>query len=90
MLELLARAHAPTVPHEATLELVTPTGAAILTTLARFAQPRLRLAHIGYGAGGREQPEPTQLPMLLEDEGIPIVERHGFDPAHAEQRVADG
>ena len=65
VLELLARAHAPTVPHEATLELVTPTGAAILTTLARFEQPRLRPARIGYGAGGREQPEPNVLRLWL-------------------------
>jgi pyridinium-3,5-bisthiocarboxylic acid mononucleotide nickel chelatase len=65
VLELLARAKAPTMPHEATLELVTPTGAAILTTLARFEQPRLRLARIGYGAGGREQPEPNVLRVWL-------------------------
>jgi len=65
VLELLARATAPTVPHEATVELVTPTGAAILTTLARFEQPRLRLERIGYGAGGREQPEPNVLRVWL-------------------------
>ena len=35
-LNLLARAAAPTVPHPAQVELLTPTGAAILTTLARF------------------------------------------------------
>jgi uncharacterized protein (DUF111 family) len=79
VLELLARAQAPTVPHEATVELVTPTGAAILTTLARFAQPRLRLARIGYGAGGREQPEPNVLRLWLgeregaEMEGEPLL-----------------
>jgi uncharacterized protein (DUF111 family) len=53
------------VPHEATVELVTPTGAAILTSLARFEQPRLRPARIGYGAGRREQPEPNVLRLWL-------------------------
>lgn len=65
VLELLARAAAPTVPHASALELVTPTGAAILTALARFEQPPLRLTRIGYGAGGREQPEPNVLRLWL-------------------------
>ena len=54
-LELIARAEAPIVkpPHEAMegRELVTPTGAAIITTLASFNRPEFRLNSIGYGAG---------------------------------------
>src|SRR5581483_7617100 len=65
VLELLARAGAPTVPHDAQLELVTPTGAAILTTLARFEQPPLRLSRLGYGAGSRDQPDPNVLRLWL-------------------------
>ncbi|MBI4531789.1 MAG: nickel pincer cofactor biosynthesis protein LarC [Candidatus Latescibacteria bacterium] len=45
-------------------ELVTPTGAAIITTLARgFGRPPLfRLEDVGYGAGSRDLP---QIPNLL-------------------------
>ena len=34
--------------------MVTPTGAAILTTLATFQQPALKIHKIGYGLGSRE------------------------------------
>ncbi len=54
-LELLARRKAPVVKpcHAAMLgrELVTPTGAAILTSLADFNRPHLNLEKIAYGAG---------------------------------------
>jgi len=67
VLELLAESGAPTVPHEATTELVTPTGAAIVTTLAQFAQPPMRLARVGYGAGTRTEPTPNLLRLWLGD-----------------------
>jgi uncharacterized protein (TIGR00299 family) protein len=57
-LELLARAGAPIAaprPDER-FELVTPTGAALLTTLGRFERPAMRLTRVGYGAGGRDTP----------------------------------
>lgn len=46
----------PVYDNGETGELVTPTGAAILTTLARSfgPMPRMRLAGSGYGAGKRE------------------------------------
>ena len=55
------------VPAERTdipFELVTPTGAAILTTLAEQigASPRFRTRRIGYGAGSRDL---DQVPNLL-------------------------
>jgi uncharacterized protein (TIGR00299 family) protein len=57
-LELLARAHAPLRLSDAGQgELVTPTGAAIVTTLARFERPEMTLERVGYGAGSREIPE---------------------------------
>jgi uncharacterized protein (TIGR00299 family) protein len=37
-------------------ELLTPTGAAILTTLGKQAAPAMRPAAVGYGAGGRDRP----------------------------------
>lgn len=64
-LELLARAGAPTVPHDGHTELLTPTGAAILTTIARFERPPMRLGAIGYGAGSRTRPEPNALRVLV-------------------------
>src|ERR1700682_3596699 len=41
---------------DSTLELVTPTGAAILAAGAKFERPALSLRSIGYGIGGRETP----------------------------------
>ena len=54
-LELVARAGAPIVEGEGPRgELVTPTGAALLTTLGRFERPAMRVEKVGYGAGGRD------------------------------------
>ena len=74
-LELLARAGAPRRrgsgqalrPADAGQgELVTPTGAAIVTTLARFERPEMTLERVGYGAGSRELPErPNVLRLWL-------------------------
>ena len=62
-LELLAMAHAPIrVSHQVQAELVTPTGAAIITTLASFEYPQLTLECIGYGVGARQL---AQLPNVL-------------------------
>jgi uncharacterized protein (DUF111 family) len=48
-------------------ELVTPTGAAILTTLAEGfgAAPPMRVEHVGYGAGTRELPIPNLLRISI-------------------------
>ncbi len=64
-LELLASAHAPTRPSSAQVELVTPTGAALLATLAKFEQPALTLQKVGQGAGGLELPWPNVLRLIL-------------------------
>lgn len=54
---LFALAKAPLVPPPGRIpdagEMVTPTGAAILTTLARFCQPVMNLEGVGYGLGSR-------------------------------------
>ncbi len=45
------------VQTEVEAELITPTGAAIITTLADFdAPPEYRLLKVGYGAGSRDLP----------------------------------
>jgi pyridinium-3,5-bisthiocarboxylic acid mononucleotide nickel chelatase len=62
-LELMARAGAPIVEGEGPRgELVTPTGAALLTTLGRFERPAMRVEKVGYGAGGRD---PADRPNVL-------------------------
>jgi uncharacterized protein (TIGR00299 family) protein len=43
-------------PDERRVELVTPTGAAILATIARFERPALALDRVGYGLGARPDP----------------------------------
>ncbi len=55
---LLAMAGAPTVPPPDGAvdagEMVTPTGAAIVTTLAEFRQPAMTVTQGGYGLGSRD------------------------------------
>ena len=54
-LALLTKAGAPIKPTpDPEMELVTPTGAAIVATLARFERPAMSLHSVGYGAGGRD------------------------------------
>ncbi|MCD4741708.1 MAG: nickel pincer cofactor biosynthesis protein LarC, partial [Desulfobacteraceae bacterium] len=55
----------PIVPHDANYELVTPTGAAIITTLASdFGKiPEMVIKDVGYGAGKRDSG--TKIPNLL-------------------------
>ena len=54
---ILAMAGAPTLPPPGGAadagEMVTPTGAAIVTILAQFAQPAMTVAQAGYGLGSR-------------------------------------
>ncbi len=65
-LELIAAAKAPvrpSFPGESELgEMVTPTAAAILTTIASFERPAFALERIGYGAGSRN---PARFPNVL-------------------------
>ncbi len=63
--ELLARAGAPSVDADVQAELLTPTGAAILTTLAEFGRPPFRTTGVGYGFGQRELPWPNALRVWL-------------------------
>ena len=69
-LALLAAARAPVRPFGEGQELITPTGAALVTTLARFEQPAMRLDRIGYGAGSSELPWPNVLRLWV---GVPLA-----------------
>lgn len=83
---LFTMADAPLVPAPGnpawTGEMVTPTGAGIITTLAEFRQPKLSVQAVGYGLGARD-PEayPNALGLWLgelEDEattvGLSLIE----------------
>ncbi|TAK22503.1 MAG: nickel pincer cofactor biosynthesis protein LarC [Chloroflexota bacterium] len=64
-LELARVAGAPLTPTTVEGELVTPTGAAIVTTLATFSQPAMRVESIGYGFGRKEFPWANALRLWL-------------------------
>jgi pyridinium-3,5-bisthiocarboxylic acid mononucleotide nickel chelatase len=83
---LLAQAGAPTYGLDLPYELTTPTGAAILTTVAagRFGPiPAMAVTAVGYGAGGRtmvERPNVVQVvagtasPSATATDGIAAIE----------------
>jgi pyridinium-3,5-bisthiocarboxylic acid mononucleotide nickel chelatase len=65
---LLADVHAPLRDgaDEPAMELVTPTGAAILAELAEFSRPAMTLRAVGAGAGSRDIPgRPNVLRIFL-------------------------
>ncbi len=64
-LEILTRAHAQMAPSPAQVELVTPTGAAILAALATFERPNLVVTGVGIGAGKRDLPWPNIFRLIL-------------------------
>ena len=66
-LALIAQVGAPTLPSAATTELVTPTGAALITTLATFERPAMRVEAVGYGFGAKELPWANMLRAWLGD-----------------------
>ena len=58
--ELMALANAtfaPASPHAPATELSTPTGVAIMTALAEFTQPEIRVHSVGYGIGQKDMGE---------------------------------
>jgi uncharacterized protein (TIGR00299 family) protein len=63
----------PVVGVDLEVELVTPTGAVLVSSLATdFGSiPSMRLAAVGYGAGGRDLPIPNILRLLLGDQPVP-------------------
>lgn len=63
--ELIARANAPVQPVDVEAELLTPTGAAILTTQAVFERPAMRVEATGNGFGRRELAWPNALRLWV-------------------------
>ena len=103
---LFARAGAPleAAPNNArrTGEMVTPTGAAILTMLSDFRQPDMTLSRVGYGLGSRDSEQyPNALGLWLGEEpeeeyteGMTLLETNIDDMsgemlAYAQERLFD-
>jgi hypothetical protein len=90
-LALLADAGAPVEPRDIEMELVTPTGAAILTTLAQFSRPAMKVQRVGYGFGSRTLPWPNMLRAWLGESvavGAHAGAPHG-DHEHHHEPAAD-
>ncbi|MEO8974101.1 MAG: nickel pincer cofactor biosynthesis protein LarC [Ktedonobacteraceae bacterium] len=64
-LEILRRVNAPWRPCDVEGEMVTPTGAAILATLARFETPAIAIERVGYGFGRKKFPWPNCLRLCI-------------------------
>ncbi len=66
----------PAYQDELAGELVTPTGAAILSTLAKSfgPLPEMKVAAVGYGAGTMDLPRPNLLRVLIGDTREPAFE----------------
>ncbi|NOX30572.1 MAG: nickel pincer cofactor biosynthesis protein LarC [Actinobacteria bacterium] len=64
---LLAKAGAPTVGIDTTLEVTTPTGAALMTALAEGfgAAPAMAASSVGYGAGTADVPERANIVQVI-------------------------
>lgn len=67
VLAMMTQARVPVYSNGIEKELVTPTGCAIATTLAKSfgPPPRFRLQTIGLGAGGRDLPLPNILRLWI-------------------------
>lgn len=65
VLEILSRVQAPWRPCPVEGEMVTPTGAAILATLARFETPPMIIERVSYGFGQKSFPWPNCLRLCL-------------------------
>lgn len=78
-LALIAMSQAPVVPPPAQEvgEMATPTGVALVTSLATFARPIMQVERYGYGLGTRDTPAvPNALALWLgtiEEEAPPLV-----------------
>ena len=85
-LKILSRVKAPWVPCPLEGEFVTPTGAAILATLARFETPAITIEKVGYGFGKKRVAWPNCLRLCLGEaygiQHIPHHHIHEHDHSH--------
>ena len=86
-LEILSRVKAPWVPSPLEGEFVTPTGAAVLATLASFEMPAITIERVGYGFGKKRVIWPNCLRVCIGEAYGPswpgsAYEQHNHDHAH--------
>ncbi len=78
--ELMALANVPFAapsPHAPHTELSTPTGVAIMTSLAEFSQPEIRVHSTGYGIGQKDMGEyPNVLGLWIGEVQSSLAVRH--------------
>ncbi len=83
-LEILRRVKAPWVPCAIEGELVTPTGAAILATVARFETPAIAIEQVGYGFGQKKIAWPNCVRACIGHEhGRMSLERQETQASHS-------
>ena len=88
-LALLAAVGAPLLPSPIDVELVTPTGAALLAELATFVQPAMRIRAVGYGLGKKDLPWANVLRVWI-GEPLPVAgEIHVHDQHHNHEHHGD-
>jgi uncharacterized protein (TIGR00299 family) protein len=75
-LALLAEVNAPTVPNPARTEIVTPTGAALLSHFAIFERPPMRVLQVGYGFGSKAFPWANGVRVWLGEQEQPAHHKH--------------
>jgi hypothetical protein len=87
--QLLAQSGAPSRDADFEAELLTPTGAAILTTLAEFNRPPFRTVAVGYGFGRRELPWPNALRLWIGEADPADLERSATFPAEPDELLLE-
>ncbi len=79
--ELLKGTDAAWRPAATEGELVTPTGAALIATLARFTRPAMRITAVGYGFGQKRLPWANCLRLILGEASAPTGAPRPAPPA---------
>ena len=93
-LKILSKVKAPWVPSPLEGEFVTPTGAAILATLATFEMPAIAIEAVGYGFGKKRVIWPNCLRACLGEAygqnsyGILFTPEHSHKHNHAHEDPA--
>ena len=86
-LELVAMAGAPVTPelaiHQGVGELTTPTGAAIITSLATFGRPAMSMGKVGVGLGGKD---PEAFPNVVRIWLGETFQQNPIDPGFAKRQ----
>ncbi len=92
-LKILSKVKAPWVPSPLEGEFVTPTGAAILATLAKFEMPAIAIEAVGYGFGKKRVIWPNCLRACLgetygqSDNSFEILHHHEHNHEHLAQHI---